>query len=377
MIPIAGYGVVLRGYRESDADDLAAGCADPLTQRFQPRMPRPYTRADALWWIAQGAPAAWAAGGAAYAIADPVTDRLLGGAGVDSVLPERAQGEMGYWVAPWARRRGVATAAARTLAGWAFARGFGRLELLTDLANALSMRVALATGFQPEGVRRGADYGRDGARTDRVVWARLATDPPGPTARALPDLPAHGLADGSVLLRPLGPDDGEFLYALQTRPDVVGTSVPPIAPDRVEVALRCARAQGRWLLGERADLVIAHAATGAATGIIGLYCDGAHPHEATIGYAMLPAWRGRGFPTRAVRLLAAWAFAEAGIGRLMAGVAPGNVASARVLEKAGFRREGWLRGRRPGLSGTRVDDVAYGLLAEDLAFAQAASDRTP
>ena len=48
-----------------------------------------------------------------------------------------------------------------------------------------------------------------------------------------------------------------------------------------------------------------------------------------------------------------------------------------VDDHALFRREGYLRGRLPGLPGTRVDDVAYGLLAADLALVQTASERMP
>ena len=39
-----GDGVVLRPFRTEDADDVAAGCNDPLTQRFLPLLPGPYTR---------------------------------------------------------------------------------------------------------------------------------------------------------------------------------------------------------------------------------------------------------------------------------------------------------------------------------------------
>lgn len=361
MIVIHANGVRLRPFRESDVDDLAAGYAEPHAKT--------YTREDAVHWITHSVPSAWAAGGAAYAIADPATDRLIGGVGISRIVPERGQGEIGYWVARWARRRGVATAAARALSGWAFDRGFSRLELLTDPANAPSQRVALATGFQREGVRRGGGQGMDG-RYDLVVWARLANDPPGPTRRLLPDLPGGALSDGVVALRPVGPDDADFLHALLSLPDVAGTSVPPIVPDREEVELRCARAEGWWLAGERADLVIADATTGTPAGIVGIYYEDPRTATAGIGYAMLPAWRGRGLPTRAVRLLARWALGEAGIGRLTAGTLPGNAASQRVLEKAGFRREGYLRGRLPGISGTRVDDVVYGLLAGDVERAQ-------
>ncbi|WP_329107588.1 GNAT family N-acetyltransferase [Micromonospora sp. NBC_01699] len=363
---IEAAGVRLRLFRDADLDDLMAGCSDPLTRRFLPHLPVPYTGADAHWWISEGTATVWTRGGAAYAIADPTTDRLLGGIGIDHVAPSRHQGEVGYWVGPWARGRGVATAAATLLAGRALTHGFARLELLTEPENVASQRVALGSGFSREGIRRSAGNTPDGGRHDLVAWARLATDPPGPAARLLPDLPGGTLTDGVVTLRPLTAAHTGFVHRLQSLPDVVASSVPPVAPNRAEVAARCAGAPGRWLAGERADLVILDTTSGTPTGEIGLYYQEPQTGQAMIGYAMSPAWRGRGYPTRAVRLLARWAFADAGIERLIAGALPDNAGSRRVLEKAGFRREGELRGRLPGPAGQRLDDLLYGLLPEDL-----------
>jgi RimJ/RimL family protein N-acetyltransferase len=362
-----GDGVRLRAYREDDLDDVVQACGDPLTQLFLPTLASPYTRADGRWWIAEGAPSAFAGGGAAYAIADPDTDRLLGGVGMDRLVAVRQQAEIGYWVAPWARGRGVATAAVRTLSEWAFTDiGAARLELLTDWANVASQRVALATGFRREGVRRSAAVNRDGSRADLVAYVRLVDDPAGPTPRLLPDLPGGELTDGTVTLRPLTAADAAFHGRLCSLPEVVATSVPPQAPDAEEVARRCTRSAARWLAGERADLVIVDAGSGTPVGEIGLYYQEPTTGQATIGYGMLPAWRGRGLTTRAVELLALWAFAETGIARLVAGTLPDNIGSQRVLQKAGFRREGYTRSRLPGAHGRRVDDVLYALVAEDL-----------
>ena len=365
--PIEAGVVRLRPYRDSDADDVATACGDPITQHFLPGLPSPYTRDDAVWWITEGAPAAWARGGAAYAVADPATDRLLGGVGLGGFEPEREKGEIGYWTAPWARGRGVATAAARALAARAFESGFARLELLAALENPRSQRVAFAAGFRLEGVRRGALPGSGGgARRDAAAFARLAEDPPSPTARLLPDLPGGALTDGVVTLRPVGPGDVDFYYGLLNTPDVTATIVPPIGPDYEEVRLRCVRAEARWLSGERADLLIVDAASGRAAGDIGLYYGEPATGQAMVGYCLLPEFRGRGLATRACVLLARWAFGHTGIGRLIAGTNPTNVGSQRVLGRAGFRNEGYQRGRLPGLHGGRVDDVLFGLLPQDL-----------
>ena len=83
-------------------------------------------------------------------------------------------------------------------------------------------------------------------------------------------------------------------------------------------------------------------------GEIGLYYQEPPTGQAMIGYSMMPAWRGAGYTTRAVRLLALWAFAETSVARLVAGTLPDNIGSQRVLQKAGFRREGYARSRLPG-----------------------------
>ncbi|GAB1689575.1 GNAT family N-acetyltransferase [Krasilnikovia sp. M28-CT-15] len=372
---IEGDAIRLRGYRPDDLDAVAAGLADPLTQRFMPSLPAPFERRHAESFIRTAAPEAFALGGCAYAIADPASDRLLGGVGLVSVVPARQQAELGYWVAPHARGRGVATAAVRALTGHAFTAAVARLELLTHWENAASQRVALATGFRREGVRRGAAANRDGGRDDLLAYGRLADDPPGPTERLLPDLPGGELTDGVVTLRPLTGDDIGFYTELHTLPDVVATIVPPVPPGSEEIRRRCARAPAHWLNGDRADLVVVDTASGAPAGSLGLFYQEPVTGQAMIGYSMLPAFRGRGHQTRAVQLLALWAFAETGIARLVAGTLPDNAGSQRVLEKAGFQREAFLRSRLPGVDGRRSDDVQFALLAEDLVREAAGLDR--
>ncbi|SCG40837.1 GNAT family N-acetyltransferase [Micromonospora inositola] len=361
--------VRLRLFRDDDVAGTAAGCADPLTQRFISGLPDPYTEETARWWITEGAPAAWTGGGCAYAIADPATDRLLGGVGLSQVVHYRAQAEIGYWVAPWARGRGVASAATRALAGHAFATGTARLELLTHPENTASQRVALAAGFRHEGVRRSAGPVRGGGRHDLIAWVRLADDPTGPAARLLPDLPDGRLTDGVVTLRRLGPDDVDAMYRLHTRPEVVANRVPPAPPTRAAIERRCRRAESHWLAGASADFAVLDAATGAVAGGCALVYDEPSTGQAMVGYSLLPEARGRGLATRTVRLLAGWAFGV-GLARLWAGTRPENLASRRVLEKVGFRREGLTRGRLPGPDDTRVDSVLYGLLATDLPAAR-------
>ncbi|MGW0507470.1 GNAT family N-acetyltransferase [Micromonospora sp. NPDC003241] len=363
-VEIAEDGVRLRPFHAADVTDVAASCADPLVQRYLDALPDPYTEADARWWVSEGAPARFAAGGSAYAIADPGSDRLLGAVGLSNPVPLRGQAEIGYWVAPWARGRGVATAATRALAQRAFATGTARLELLTHVENTASQRVALAAGFQPEGIRRSSGPVRGGGRRDLTVWVRLADDPPGPSPRPLPDLPDGRLTDGVVVLRPLDLDDADDMYRLQSTPEVVASMVPPEPPARDDVDRRCAGAQSQWLVGRSAALVVRDAASDAFLGGCSLIHE-PPASQAMIGYSLLPAWYRRGYATRAVRLLTRWGFDHVGLARIWAGTLPENLASQRVLEKVGFRREGLLRGRLLGAEGARADSTVYGLLRTD------------
>jgi RimJ/RimL family protein N-acetyltransferase len=79
-----------------------------------------------------------------------------------------------------------------------------------------------------------------------------------------------------------------------------------------------------------------------------------------IGYFVLPAARGRGIATTIARMLAEHAF-SLGVERVAAYVNVGNVASERVVERAGFTREGVVRSL-PVPDGRRVDKTLFSLL---------------
>ena len=90
-----------------------------------------------------------------FAVEDAADGRFLGGIGLDSIRRPHGVANLGYWVRSSATGRGVATAAVRQLASWAFARtGLARLELLIPETNAASLRVAAKVGARREGLLR-------------------------------------------------------------------------------------------------------------------------------------------------------------------------------------------------------------------------------
>lgn len=80
--------------------------------------------------------------------------------------------------------------------------------------------------------------------------------------------------------------------------------------------------------------------------------------SAEMGYWLGETFWGRGFASRAAQAASDWAFAEYKLTRVFALVFSHNLASARVLEKAGFQREGIMR-RSAIKNGAVLDQVIY------------------
>jgi len=171
-------GLVTRSpWCDSDADALVRRINDLDVALFLDLVPQPYTRADARDWFAMTAEGWRNATTATFAIHVDGIDGAVGGVGV-RFLGEIDEGcaEVGYWVGAEARGRGVATAATRLAARWAFESvpGLARLQLRADVENIASNRVAEKAGFTREGVLRAQRFNaRAGRRVDFVLWSLL------------------------------------------------------------------------------------------------------------------------------------------------------------------------------------------------------------
>ena len=87
--------------------------------------------------------------------------------------------------------------------------------------------------------------------------------------------------------------------------------------------------------------------------------------SATIGYWIGSPFTGKGHMTNAVRLACRFGFDQVRLHRIEAACIPENEASRRVLEKAGFRREGYAR-EYLCIAGRWQDHLLHALLSEDL-----------
>ncbi len=86
--------------------------------------------------------------------------------------------------------------------------------------------------------------------------------------------------------------------------------------------------------------------------------------EAQLGYTFDPAYGGHGYATEAVTAMVAHAFGRLGVRRITAGCFADNLASVRILEKVGMRREQHGVGDSWHAELGWVDGYTYALLAE-------------
>ena len=138
------------------------------------------------------------------------------------------------------------------------------------------------------------------------------------------------------------------------------------ADDLTRVAFRKRVAQGNRDIAEQSGFPLLIFAEGALVGGITLANIRRRAAQTgTLGYWMGQAFTRRGHMGRAVRLVSDFAFLQLQLDRLEAACLPENAASIRVLEKAGFKREGFARAYL-SIAGRRRDHLLYGLLNSDL-----------
>ncbi|MCA2222175.1 GNAT family N-acetyltransferase [Nonomuraea aurantiaca] len=351
---ISTGSLVLRSPSDSDAEAIARACDDPVTARFLYVLPSPYTLRDARDYL-RAAERKWADGGAEFAITE--NGRYVGAIGVQPPDPWGVA-QIGYLAAPWARGKGVVTKATRAVTEWLFDHGVERVELHAVVENIASLRVAYKAGFQEEGRRRDAKVQRDGRRTDVITLARLRRDSGAAADPYLPFFDGGELSDGVVRLTPMEVADAADFHRMMREPSVAAYGFGPRATLE-DNERRCRYTGYWWVSGQRIELAIRDAVSGEFAGHLQLVQVLPMIGQGMIGYSLLPDFRGRGFMTRAVRLLVDWAFTHTPLHRIVAGTALGNTASHRVLERSGFVRESIHRELYPKEDGSRADEVEW------------------
>ena len=164
-----------------------------------------------------------------------------------------------------------------------------------------------------------------------------------------------------LTLRPLTMADAADLFEVFADPAVVRYwSAEPwtdiaSAENAIAQALEGYRAQSDVRFG------IELAQTGALIGTLNLYDFFPQNRRCELGYALGSAHWGKGYALEALEVALDYGFHELRLNRVEADIDPRNAASAAVLVRLGFRKEGYMP-ERWFVHGQMADTVNYGLL---------------
>ncbi|MFZ0324419.1 MAG: GNAT family N-acetyltransferase [Actinomycetes bacterium] len=359
--------LLLRPWAADDAGAVFEACQDPEIQRWT-LVPVPYTVDDARGYVS-GRDELWEQGRPSFAAVDAETGQLLGSFAVVGADDE-AGPEIGYWVVPSARGRGVATRACKALCRWLFDQGVPRIAWRAEVGNVASRRVAEAVGFVVEGTLRQGLVQR-GTRVDGWLGSLLPADLARAEAGAprertvLPGWPAEHveLRTDRLLIRAYRDSDAPALLAYSNDP-VVRSWDPEGLVDLDDARARITY-WSKWSSGKGAVWAIADPTDDRTVGGVMLHSIDPHNAAAEVGYGLSPSARGRGLATEAVNAVSDWAFTTLSLQRIRLLHVVENVASCHVAQRCRFVLEGTTRSSYRLGDGELHDEHVHARLATD------------
>jgi ribosomal-protein-alanine N-acetyltransferase len=179
-----------------------------------------------------------------------------------------------------------------------------------------------------------------------------------------------------LILRPLTPEDSEGLFRIFSDPEVTrNLEITPLKFASEGKALidyfngQFERKTGvRWGIEQKKD--------GALLGTCGFHSVELWVFKVELSYDIGRPYWGKGIVPEAARALLRHAFEVMGMNRVQASVIPEAAASAKVLEKLGFLREGVLR-ETGYWKGRFWDKVTYSLLKREWLEREGAASLDP
>ena len=177
-------------------------------------------------------------------------------------------------------------------------------------------------------------------------------------------LPTPTLHTARLRLRPFTGADADALFALHSSARVLRYWDAPPWTERARAERFLAVCQELAEEGSGARLALERASDGTFIGWCALTRWNPDYRSASMGYCLDDAAWGQGYATEAAHALLHWAFTTLDLNRVQAETDTRNTASARVLEKLGFVREGTLR-EDCIVNGEVSDSWVYGLIRRE------------
>ena len=172
-VELIGGGLRLRPYRDEDAVALLAAVRESVESvgRWLPWCHSGYDASDAEKWLADCGET-WRSGEHfAFAAFEIASGQYLGGFGLNQRNRLHNFMNLGYWVRASRQRHGIAVRAAHLVATFGFEKvGLSRIEIVAELDNLGSRRVAEVIGATFEGIGRNRLVAR-GKPIDAAVYS--------------------------------------------------------------------------------------------------------------------------------------------------------------------------------------------------------------
>ena len=172
-IEMLGTEIVLRPFRDTDAERIVEACSDARTRYWLVSLPQPYERAHALTYVEHTRELAARCTGLVWCIADARDGRCLGSIGLEGLGSYAPRAEIGYWAHPQARGRGLVTEAVRLVTRYVESAGLATSVVIRcAVENLASRHVAEAAGYREVGRLPQAEPVGDGQLSELVLYAR-------------------------------------------------------------------------------------------------------------------------------------------------------------------------------------------------------------
>jgi RimJ/RimL family protein N-acetyltransferase len=183
--------------------------------------------------------------------------------------------------------------------------------------------------------------------------------------------PVYPIRTQRLLLRPFAHGDVDALYAYHRLPEVARYlyGEPRSRPDVEAIVAERAALTALSQEGQALCLIAELAGTGELAGDCVLFWRSREHQQGEVGYTFNPAYHGRGLATETVRALLRLGFGDLRLHRIIGRCDARNLASARVMERAGMRQEAHLV-ENEYIKGEWCDELIYAILRREWAARQ-------
>jgi ribosomal-protein-alanine N-acetyltransferase len=173
--------------------------------------------------------------------------------------------------------------------------------------------------------------------------------------------PFPNLETERLFLRRVNNSDVKEILQLRSDPETIKYIPRPLLKNTEDALEHIANIDAKIATQEGINWAITLKGSQKLIGIIGHYRISPENYRSEIGYMLLPQFRGKQIIPEAIKKLVKYGFEEMKLHSIEAIIDPANLASEKVLQKNGFKKEAHLK-ENEFYEGRFLDTVIYSLL---------------